>query len=215
MLLPLLRAGIDIDGCDISADMIRLARQAATREGFAPNFYCQPMHELDVPRRYRMITICGSFGLGGSRDNDLDTLRRCHAHLELGGALIFNKQMEYASREAWEDWLGESRSKMPEAWPERGPPRVAKDGGQHFMQIRVLDVDPLEQTYAREVHLEKWIDGKVAAEENYVLHGSLYLKQELMLMMRVAGFKEVFVRGNYTEEEATSRHAELSFTAIR
>ena len=123
--------------------------------------------------------------------------------------------MEYASRETWEAWLSESRSKMPEAWPEPGPPRVAKDGRQHFMQIRVLDVDPLEQTYAREVHLEKWIDGKVAAEENYVLHGNLYLKQELMLIMQVAGFKEVFVRGNYTEEEATSQHAELSFTAIR
>ena len=211
VLLPLLRAGIDIDGCDISADMIRLARQAATREGFAPNFYCQPMHKLEVPRRYRTIYICGSLGLGGSRDNDLETLRRCHAHLEPDGGLVFNRQMEYASREAWEDWLSESRSKMPEPWPERGSPRVAKDGSQHFMQIRLLDVDPLEQTYAREVHLEKWIDGKVVTEEDYVLHGSLYLKQELMLMLRVAGFNEAFVRGSYTDEEATSKDGELVY----
>lgn len=98
MLLPLLRAGIDIDGCDISTDMIRLARQAATREGFT----AQPMHELDVPRRYRMIFICGSFGLGGGRDNDLETLRRCQPTWNPAGALVFNEQMEYASRNAWE-----------------------------------------------------------------------------------------------------------------
>ena len=215
VLLPLLRAGINIDGCDISADMIRLARQAATREGFTPNFYCQPMHELEIPRRYRMIYICGSFGLGGGRDNDLETLRRCHAHLEPGGVLVFNVQMEYAWREAWEAWLSESRSKMPEPWPDRGPPRVAKDGSQHFMQIRVLDVNALEQTYSREVRLEKWIADKLVVSEDYVLHGNLYLKQELMLMLRAAGFKEAVVRGNYTDVEATPEHGELVFTAIR
>lgn len=215
VLLPLLRAGIDIDGCDISADMIGLARQTATREGFTPNFFCQPMHELDIPRRYRMIYICGSFGLGGGRDNDLETLRRCHAHLEPGGALVLNEQMEYTSREAWELWLTESRCKMPEPWPDRGPPHIAHDGSQRFIQFRMLDVNALEQTYAREVRLEKWIADKLVVAEDYVLHGNLYLKQELMLMLQVAGFNEVSVRGNYTDEEATSQHGELVFTAIR
>jgi SAM-dependent methyltransferase len=215
VLLPLLRAGIDIDGCDISQDMIQLARQAATREGFTPNLYCQLMHELDLPRSYRLIYICGSFGLGGGRDNDLETLRRCHAHLEPGGALILNEQVEYASRDAWEQWLPESRSKMPEPWPGRGAPRVAKDGSQHFMQIRVLDVNALEQTYAREVRLEKWVADKLIVAEDYVLHGNMYLKPELMLMLAVAGFKEVVVRGDYTDNEATPQHGELVFIAIR
>ena len=215
ILLPLLRAGFDIDGCDISPDMIHFARQAADHEGFAPRLYVQPMHALAIPRRYRTIYICGSFGLGGDRDNDLECLRRCHTHLEPGGALVLNEQADYTSRTAWEAWLSESRRAMPEPWPERGSPRVAKDGSEHYMQIRVLDVDPLNQTYKREVRLEKWMAGKPIAVENYELQGNVYLKQELTLMLRVAGFKEVRVDGNYSDEEATSNHEELVFTAIR
>ncbi len=64
LLLPYLRAGLDVDGCDVSADMIALCREKAEREGFAPNLYVQPMHQLDLPRRYRTIYVCGAFGLG-------------------------------------------------------------------------------------------------------------------------------------------------------
>ena len=30
------------------------------------------MHELSLPRKYRTIIVCGAFGLGGTRDQDLD-----------------------------------------------------------------------------------------------------------------------------------------------
>jgi SAM-dependent methyltransferase len=86
LMLPLLRAGIDVDGCDVSPDMIRLAGEAAARECFAPALYVQAMHELDMPRRYRTICICGGIGLAGGRAADLECLRRCHRHLEPGGA---------------------------------------------------------------------------------------------------------------------------------
>ena len=33
VLLPLLRAGIDVDGCDISADMLHYCRRKAASEG--------------------------------------------------------------------------------------------------------------------------------------------------------------------------------------
>lgn len=215
ILLPLLRAGIDVDGCDVSEDMLRFARDSATREGFSPHLVAQPMHELELPRRYRTIIICGSFGLGGSRDNELECLRRCHAQLEPGGALIVNLVMEYGSRAAWSNWLSESRSTLPNPWPERGAPRVARDGSQHFMQIRVLDVDPLAQTYTREVRLEKWAGDRLLASENYTLRGNLYLSRELLLMFRSAGFRDVTIHGGFTSEAATTGHGELLFTAVR
>lgn len=215
ILLPLLRAGIDADGSDVSADMLRFAREYASREGFSPNLVAQPMHELDVPRRYRTIIICGSFGLGGSRGNDLECLRRCAAQLEPGGALIFNLAMEYATRGAWEDWLSESRSTLPNPWPERGAPRIARDGSQHFMQIRVLDVDPFQQTYTREVRLERWEAGRQVACESHALRGNLYLSRELLLMLAVAGFSDVQVQGGFTADAATALHDELVFTAVR
>ena len=60
LLLPFLRAGLDVDGCDQSADMIAVCREKTSREGFEPNLYVQPMHAIDLPRNYRTITVVGS-----------------------------------------------------------------------------------------------------------------------------------------------------------
>src|SRR6187402_444599 len=49
LLLPYLRAGLDVDGCDISPDMLAYCREKAMREGLAPRLYQQAMHELDLP----------------------------------------------------------------------------------------------------------------------------------------------------------------------
>ena len=96
LLLPLLRAGLDVDGCDISGDMLRYCRDKATAQGLEPRLYQQPMHALDLPRKYRTIYICSSFNLAGSQDNGLATLRRCFAHLLDGGALLLNISEEFS-----------------------------------------------------------------------------------------------------------------------
>src|SRR5438067_10933533 len=64
LLLPWLRAGYDVDGCDVSADMIALCRTNAQREGIEPNPFVQALHALEPPRRYRTIVACGVLGLG-------------------------------------------------------------------------------------------------------------------------------------------------------
>jgi len=61
VLLPLLEAGIDIDGCDISEDMLKFCGQKAKRAGFDPNLYRYSMHAFDMPRKYKLIYICDSF----------------------------------------------------------------------------------------------------------------------------------------------------------
>ena len=87
VLLPLLSAGVDIDGCDISQDMLDQCAANAEKHGLHPTLYAQSMDSFEIPRRYRLVYICDSFGLAGSRERDLDTLRRCYEHLESGGAL--------------------------------------------------------------------------------------------------------------------------------
>ncbi|HLK25621.1 MAG TPA: class I SAM-dependent methyltransferase, partial [Caulobacteraceae bacterium] len=43
LLLPLARAGVDIDGCDLSGDMLDHCRRKADAEGLRPGLYEQPM----------------------------------------------------------------------------------------------------------------------------------------------------------------------------
>jgi len=215
VLLPLLRAGIDIDGNDISADMLQHCRSKANSEGFHPTLYNFPMHAFEVGRRYQTIYICDSFGLGGSQERDLECLKRCYAHLEVGGALLLNIEAEYTSPGAWNLWLKEKRTTFPQPWPEKGKGRIASDGSEHFSQSRILDFDPLEQRITRQVRLQKWMNGALLAAEEYTLRGMMYFKNELLLMLKMAGFREISVRGGYTDEPATADHADLVFTAIR
>jgi SAM-dependent methyltransferase len=95
LLIPYLQAGLDVDGSDISADMLALCEESGRAMGLSPHLYQQAMHELDLPRRYRTIVVCGGFGLGGSRVQDQEALRRFHSHLEPGGALLLDSYLPY------------------------------------------------------------------------------------------------------------------------
>jgi SAM-dependent methyltransferase len=44
VLLPLLEAGLDVDGCDMSADMLAGCRRRGAQKGLTPNLYAQAMH---------------------------------------------------------------------------------------------------------------------------------------------------------------------------
>ena len=53
LLIPFSRAGLDVDGCDVSSDMLSLCRAKAEHEGLRPRLYQQALHELDLPRTYQ------------------------------------------------------------------------------------------------------------------------------------------------------------------
>ena len=95
LLLPYLRDGLDVDGCDVSADMLARCREAAEREGLTPSLYAQPKHELDLPRRYRTIFMCGALGVGSTRAEDLEAMRRVYDHLEPGGMFVVDNEVPY------------------------------------------------------------------------------------------------------------------------
>ena len=77
------------------------------------------------------------------------------------------------------------------------------------------NIDPLEQIYTRQVRLEKWVSGEMVASEEYTLRENIYFKNEVLLMLEVAGFREIGVYGDYSDEIATADHEELNFTAIK
>lgn len=215
LLLPLLQAGIDIDGCDISADMLAHCRRKAAAAGYRPTLVAQPMHTFTMPRCYRTIYICDSFGLSGSRENDLRALQRCYEHLNDEGVLLLNIQAEYTSPDAWAMWLGDNRAQLPQPWPEEGSRRMAADGSENIAYFRLADIDPLHQTYTREVRLEKWVAGQRVAAEEYALRGNMYLMPEVKLMLEVVGFRDIEVFGDYSDTAATADSEEINFVAVK
>ena len=215
LLRPLRATGIDIDGCDISSDMLEQCRRKLAEAGMDANLSPQPMDAFEMPRRYRTIYIASSLGLAGSRERDLETLRRCHAHLEGGGALLLDNYAEYVSAESWDGWLPERRRALPEPWPEEGTTSIGVDGSVHVARFRSLENDPLELTYTREVRLEKWQAGTLVSSEQYTLRGNAYLMPEVLLMLRVAGFRDIAVKGDFVDRPATPDDARIVFVASR
>ena len=88
LLLDYLASGLDVDGVDISPDMLALCRQRAAERGLSPRLYQQSMDELDLPRRYRTIIVpSSSFQLVLDPVLAVEAMRRFHAHLLPGGSL--------------------------------------------------------------------------------------------------------------------------------
>ena len=213
LLLPLLRAGLDVDGCDISGDMLRHCRQQAAAQGLSARLYRQPMHALDLPRKYGIIFICASFNLAGKRDHGLAALQRCFSHLREGGALLFDIDAEYAWPESWAQWAPCGRKALPEPWPQERVRRIAADGSEYIEGHRTFSLDPLEQQMVRQVRIEKWVSGKLADTQEYSQHRTLYLPNEVLLMLQVAGFCEISMRSGYTDQPGTPDSKTLVFIA--
>jgi SAM-dependent methyltransferase len=215
LLIPYLQAGLDVDGWDVSADMVALCREQAARAGLSPTLLVQPMHELQPPRRYRTIVVCGAFGLGSTRVRDQEALARFHVHLEAGGTLVLDNEVPYANARQWHLWLAEERRALPDPF-ERPPPewrRPTSDGAELALRARTLDLDPLAQRVTLEMHAERWRDGALEAEEKHALTSTLYFSHELLLMLERAGFTDVVVHGGHTERQATADDEFVVFVA--
>jgi SAM-dependent methyltransferase len=216
ILIPMLADGLDIDGSDVSADMIAEARALAAKNGYSPGLTVEPMHELALPRRYRTIYMCGSWGIGGRRDHDRQALRRAYGHLESGGALVIaNHELPYAGgdEERWARWLPGHREGIPREWPAEGERRTTADGDEIELLGRLLKLDPLEQMYTSQVRLRLWTDGEMVKEEEYSLSESLYFAQEVLLLLDEAGFRDVAIEGGFTGQPATPDDGMVAFVA--
>jgi len=88
LILDFLAQGMDMDGVDISPEMISLCKQNAERKGLKPNLYNQSMTELNLPRKYKTILVpSSSFQLLLEPEQPLQAARCIYEHLEPGGVL--------------------------------------------------------------------------------------------------------------------------------
>jgi SAM-dependent methyltransferase len=213
LLVPYLRAGLDVDGCDVSSDMLALCRERAEREGLSPTLYAQAMHQLDLPRTYRTILVCGGFGLGGNREHDREALRRMHAHLEPGGTLVLDNEVPYADPRLWQHWPKEARGSLPEPWRPPGNRRKAADGTEYELRSRLVDIDPLTQLVTMEMRGSMWRDGQLIEEDEHVLKMTVYFTEELRQMLEAAGFTDIQLNGDYTDAEPTAETGFVVFIA--
>ncbi len=217
LLLPLLAEGLDVDGVDVSPDMLGYAAARAREAGLTTTLTAQALHELALPRTYRTIYVCGVFGIGGRRDHDREGLRRAYRQLRPGGALVLWHELPWAGQDerGWARWLPGRRAAIPRDWPAEGDRRRTADGDEIELVSRLASFDPLAQRQALEMRARLWRDGVLVDEEAYELRENLYLAPEMLLLLEDAGFREVTVEAAYTGRPATADDEALVFVARR
>ena len=86
LLIDYLSQGIDIDGVDLSPEMVSLCKHNAEKKGLKPNLYVQSITELNLPRAYKTILVPSStFQLLLKPEEPLQAVRCIYEHLEPGG----------------------------------------------------------------------------------------------------------------------------------
>lgn len=212
LLIPYLQAGIDVDGCDRSAGMIQVCRDRLAAAALNTHLYTQALHELDLARRYQTIIVVGTFGIGTSRGEDAESLARLRAHLLPGGTLAIDIELPWTNGWAWSAWA------KPPARPQRWRPPIQRelpDGSVIQLRTRTRSFDPLDQSRTSDVRARLLREGRVVREELREQRMRWYLPAELALMIERAGFRDVRVTGDDTNEppNAQSEVAVLEATA--
>lgn len=212
LLIPFLRAGLDVDGCDVSGDMLTYCRTTAEQAGLAPHLYQQALHNLDLPRKYETIVACGVFGIGVSREQDFIALQRFYEHLLPGGMLLLEVNLPYNDAKEWALWHKDARSHLPEPWADEIG-TVPEDGDEYQLHYRLVALDPLEQRSTGEMRMLLFKDHQLITDDTHTLTSNYYFRNEMHLLLEKAGFTVVAEKGDWTDADAAPAHDVLVYFA--
>ncbi len=201
LLLDYLAQGMDIEGVDISPDMLALCANNAAKRKLTPHLYQQSLDTLTLPRRYR--TILASSGLI-QMITDPPALDRAMAqlydHLLPGGALVGVFMQLWREGDPLE-W----------SWEETG---VHAHDGAYFRRIAHARFNPA--TGCEDTHnlYQRAVNGAVVAEETHVRVQATrsYTQNTARALFARAGFTTIEVYSGFTSRPAAP--AEELFTVV-
>ncbi|MGH9271551.1 MAG: hypothetical protein ACRDZ2_09780, partial [Ilumatobacteraceae bacterium] len=154
----------------------------------------QPVHRLDLARRYGAIVMCGGFGLGGSRDQDIEALRRMLDHLVPGGRLALDYEVDDGDVSRWKVTPPTTPTPTPPGPEQR---RRGRDGFEYALGHRLVEVDRVARSAVRELEAWQWRNGQLVGHETHRLVGNLWRPDEIVNALSDVGFEDVQVVGGY------------------
>jgi SAM-dependent methyltransferase len=206
VLLPTLRAGVDIDGIDIHPGMIEVLKRKASALGLEPRVAVADMRDFTMPRRYALVTIpFRAFQHLLTTRDQVAALRCLREHLEPGGALFFNVFFPSFERMVQPD--GEQALEREFPHPETGLP-VAMYVTRHTDRVnQVLRVE-------REV-VESDARGYAARTHRDRFSMRWTWKPEMELLLGAAGFSRWSVAGGFDGRPLDRDSGDMVWTAWR
>lgn len=107
VMLPLLQAGHDVVGMDLSPHMLNLAVEKLGRAGFTPQLHQGDMRDFQLDQEFQLIIIpYYAMNYMTSPAERSQVMGCCHRHLAPGGLLVFDFDASCNQPGLSRPWLG-------------------------------------------------------------------------------------------------------------
>lgn len=201
-LIPLMEAGIDIDGLDASSEMLAACCQKTASKRLQPRLYQQFLHELKLERRYKLVLIpAGSFGLITDLEQVHGSLKRLFDVLEPGGKLVLSV-----------DLISQTKSESSGSWGGRW---LKRPDGALMLLSWLPTYNAQAQIGKSLLRYEVFQDGKLLETELEEFDLRSYKNGELEQLLSETGFVDVKTLTLNGNMPAADTDQEISIEALR
>jgi SAM-dependent methyltransferase len=200
ILLPCLQAGVDIEGLDFYEAMLKTLRAKASALGLSPTLHRADMSDFRLSRKFALAMIpFNAFIHNMTQESQIRCLTLCREHLLPGGMLAFDTffpALEYVSTPEKTRVL---EGELPH--PQTGLPMRMYD---------TRSIDRVAQTQHSLNELELLAaDGSIATVHRSQHVGRFFYKQEMELLVRLAGFARWEICGGFDRRPLTRETDDL------
>jgi SAM-dependent methyltransferase len=203
VIIPLLEAGLYVEGVDYSPEMLQSCRQHCNEFGLKPTLYESTLQDLSLPHKYEAIIIPGgSFLLIEKREESIKALKRLYEHLEPGGKLILDLFLPDTNFE-----IGKI---------VRASTFTLPNGDTITLEDKLVEVDFFNQHKASHLRYEKWRNGNLIQTElqRFVLRW--YGVEEFTLVLKSIGYSEIIVSDGFNYgKQPTSSTQKFVYEAVK
>lgn len=187
LILDYFAQGIDIDGVDISPDMIELCAQNAEKRNIKPNLYIQNMTELNLPRKYRTILVpSSSIQLLLKPGQPQQAMQRFSNHLEEGGTLVAPFMTLWREGDPLDSGFEQEAKR-----PEDGATIRRTGWSRYNPETKTEDTRDLWEVIRDGVMIQSEVHSQSPATLSYT-------QEEAVALFEEAGFKDIRVYSEFT-----------------
>ncbi|MCT8262476.1 class I SAM-dependent methyltransferase [Proteus terrae] len=183
ILIPLLKAGFNVEGFDLSDEMLYFCMENLRRNGYSQDKVTKDnLLTFQVETLVDAIIIpTGTFLLLDSETKALQSLQQCYNALNPGGRLLIDISLAHTFTQ------GQCSSRQFET-PE---------GDLITLQIVNAEIDYINQLTVSHHRYDKWRNGKIIESEWEVFKLKWFGVYEFKRLLESIGFDKITISGDY------------------
>jgi ubiquinone/menaquinone biosynthesis C-methylase UbiE len=204
LLVDYLSQGVDIDGVDISPEMLNICQQKIDDLGLKANLYESAMESMHLPRQFRTIIVpSSSFQLVLDPKQAHRAIKNLYAHLLPGGTLVM------PFMKVWKEGYENS-------WRQTGE-KVRESDGAIVKRWSRNWYDPQNQLEHTEDRYEVIKDGEVIASEHHLRSPATreYTQKQAMDLFIDIGFVDMRIFKGFTHKQASAEDDLFTICGLR